>query len=155
MEKRKRKAYTEVSGEVEYSVERIVAKRIRKGKVEYELKWEGYSSSENTWERIENLVNCEKLVLEFENTHKTTQNQKLFPLGNAKKKVRRNTVPVGFDYGHEVEEILGAHKDGDELMLYVSWKGVEECSFIPASAANEKIPLMVIAFYESRIRWEL
>lgn len=33
-----------------YEVENIVNVRIRKGKKEYEVKWKGYDSAENTWE---------------------------------------------------------------------------------------------------------
>lgn len=40
----------------EYIVERILDRRIRNGKTEYYLKWEGYSSAFNSWEPIENIV---------------------------------------------------------------------------------------------------
>jgi len=49
----------------EYEVEKILAKRLtRGGKVEYLIKWAGYSSSANTWEPEENID--EDLVNEFE-----------------------------------------------------------------------------------------
>uniref|UniRef100_A0A0N4ZV43 Chromo domain-containing protein n=1 Tax=Parastrongyloides trichosuri TaxID=131310 RepID=A0A0N4ZV43_PARTI len=53
-------------GEKEYDVEDIVGRRIdRKGKVMYEIKWKGYSSSENTWEPKKNLN--PSLVKKYEN----------------------------------------------------------------------------------------
>ena len=51
--------------EEEYEVEKVVDKRIHKGKVEYLLKWKGYSSDENTWEAEESLE-CPELLQEYE-----------------------------------------------------------------------------------------
>lgn len=34
----------------EYIVERILDRRVRNGKTEYLLKWQGYSSAFNSWE---------------------------------------------------------------------------------------------------------
>uniref|UniRef100_A0A1B0DB90 Uncharacterized protein n=1 Tax=Phlebotomus papatasi TaxID=29031 RepID=A0A1B0DB90_PHLPP len=52
-------------GENEYQVESIIDRRVKKGRVEYYIKWEGYSSEENTWEPIDNL-DCQELIEEFE-----------------------------------------------------------------------------------------
>ncbi|KAL1919585.1 uncharacterized protein VTP21DRAFT_1516 [Calcarisporiella thermophila] len=55
---------------LEYAVEKIVNKRIRKvrrrRRVEYLVKWEGYSDSESTWEPKINLTNALESVLEYE-----------------------------------------------------------------------------------------
>jgi hypothetical protein len=44
-----------------------------KGRVEYLLKWKGYPSSRNTWEKAE-VMSCPELVKKFEHSrkHKTT-----------------------------------------------------------------------------------
>uniref|UniRef100_A0A1B0DAS2 Uncharacterized protein n=1 Tax=Phlebotomus papatasi TaxID=29031 RepID=A0A1B0DAS2_PHLPP len=39
-----------------YAAERIIQKRIRKGKVEYRVKWKGWSQRHNTWEPEENIL---------------------------------------------------------------------------------------------------
>ena len=51
--------------EEEYEVEKVVDKRIHKGKVEYLLKWKGYTSDDNTWE-TEDSLDCEELLQEYE-----------------------------------------------------------------------------------------
>lgn len=57
-----------------YVVERVVDKRVTDdGKIEYLLKWQGYSESENTWEPVEHL-NCKKLIEKFEQSLKPRPN---------------------------------------------------------------------------------
>ncbi|CAG5094837.1 Oidioi.mRNA.OKI2018_I69.XSR.g13904.t1.cds [Oikopleura dioica] len=64
---KKEKIYVKTKREPdEYEVEKILNKRVRLGKVEYEVKWVGYNSSENTWEEVKNLQNCPDLVKEYE-----------------------------------------------------------------------------------------
>ncbi|KAM7249034.1 hypothetical protein ACFE04_011148 [Oxalis oulophora] len=43
-------------------VEDIVDIAVRRGKVNYQVKWLGFPSSQNTWEPFENLNKCENLI---------------------------------------------------------------------------------------------
>jgi hypothetical protein len=56
----------ETSDGTEYEVEAIVAKRVRRGKREYLVKWLGYDAAENTWEPEDHLTNSSQLIRAFE-----------------------------------------------------------------------------------------
>lgn len=60
------------AGDEKFYVEKLVGKRILKsGKVEYRVKWWGWSSKSNTFESREVLMeDCPNLVRDFENSRK-------------------------------------------------------------------------------------
>jgi len=55
-----------IEGKEEFEVEKILNKRIVRGKEKFLVRWKGYMAEEDTWESRENLGNVKELVEEFE-----------------------------------------------------------------------------------------
>ncbi|XP_053685103.1 polycomb group protein Pc [Sabethes cyaneus] len=55
----------EITDDRVYAAERIMKKRVRAGKVEYLVKWKGWSTRHNTWEPEENILDI-RLIDMFE-----------------------------------------------------------------------------------------
>uniref|UniRef100_A0A8C1DSZ9 Chromobox homolog 4 (Pc class homolog, Drosophila) n=2 Tax=Cyprinus carpio TaxID=7962 RepID=A0A8C1DSZ9_CYPCA len=59
-------------GEHVFAVEGIEKKRIRKGRIEYLVKWRGWSAKYNTWEPEENILDP-RLLVAFQNRERQEQ----------------------------------------------------------------------------------
>lgn len=59
-------------GDSEYEVEKVLDSRLnkKKGTIEYLVKWEGFRSSENTWEPADNLKQCRQKLQEYRESQK-------------------------------------------------------------------------------------
>jgi hypothetical protein len=75
-----------LEGDEVWEVEEILDKRIRYNKVEYLIKWFGFDTCNNTWEKLKNLVNCEKAIAAYENSQKS----KMYKVGKTKAKSKTN-----------------------------------------------------------------
>jgi hypothetical protein len=146
----------------EYFVESILEKRIKCGKVEYFLKWKGFSDADNTWEPVENL-DCPELIEAFEAQliENSSPKRKSDLEQNLNKKKKISTIdihekemqPRGFEKNLIAEKILGATDSKGELMFLMKWKNSDEADLVPSRIANIKCPQVVIKFYEERLMW--
>ncbi|CAG9864875.1 unnamed protein product [Phyllotreta striolata] len=89
-----------------YAAERITRKRIRKGIVEYLVKWKGWSQKHNTWEPEENILD-NRLIQLFEQNHKPDGTLKRGP-----KKKQTASAPVAEDT--EDEGLRSGEESQDE-----------------------------------------
>jgi len=59
-----------IEGEEEFKVEKILNKRMVRGKEKFLVRWKGYTVEEDTWENRENLENAKGLVEEFKREYR-------------------------------------------------------------------------------------
>jgi hypothetical protein len=57
-----------IDGQEEYIVEKILDSRLFRGKLQYLIKWEGYSYQDKSWEPVDNVF-APDLIAEFHRTH--------------------------------------------------------------------------------------
>ncbi|KAL6109112.1 cbx3 [Pungitius sinensis] len=166
----------------EFVVEKIIRRRIFNGRVEYFLKWKGFTDAENTWEPQDNL-DCPELIEEFlRNTHFSEGNeeeraeQELIPKeemteqeteiscmqpqqqaqtvqSNSEPDDRQSDTPTDLSTYPEPECIIGSTDRQGELMFLVKWKNSNDVALLPAREASARCPQVVIDFYEKKLTW--
>lgn len=97
-------------GDRVYAAERIMKKRLRKGRVEYFVKWKGWSQKHSTWEPEENILDG-RLIEIFEHN----QRNDVTPHKRGPKKKEHKQTPVSTGTEREVdennEEAVESHDD--------------------------------------------
>lgn len=58
-----------------------------------------------------------------------------------------------FDNGYEAEKILGTTTTRGPLEFLIQWKGQKKQSLVKAVHANERIPQMVIEYYQRNLKF--
>uniref|UniRef100_A0A3P9MUS6 Chromobox homolog 3a (HP1 gamma homolog, Drosophila) n=1 Tax=Poecilia reticulata TaxID=8081 RepID=A0A3P9MUS6_POERE len=157
--KTKKDAQTQEEPE-EFVVEKVMDQRIVNGKVEFFLKWKGFTDADNTWEPEENL-DCPELISAFLESQKTIKEKPAAVKRKASTeegetdsaKKTETEQPRGFARNLNPEKIIGATDSSGELMFLMKWKDSDEADLVPAREANTRCPQVVIAFYEERLTW--
>ncbi|XP_036438998.1 chromobox protein homolog 3b [Colossoma macropomum] len=167
----------------EFAVEKIIRRRVNDGKVEYYLKWKGFTDAENTWEPEDNL-DCPELIEEFLRNMAVSgereDSNSLEPVIQPKeelteldadtahqqqcqsKQIESETGKPG-DHdtatandqstSPEPERIIGSTDRHGELMFLIKWKDTDDVALLSAREASARWPQMVIGFYEDKLTW--
>ncbi|CAH2040687.1 unnamed protein product, partial [Iphiclides podalirius] len=146
----------------EFSVEKVLDRRIKNGKVEYLLKWKGYSNEDNTWEPEDNL-DCPELISAYEEARlkrereaaltvtetveETPSTRKRSRRGDKKKKLEEIEKPRGLNRGLPPEKILAGQLFHGTLYFLVKWQGCLELDVVPGHSLGEAFPDFVIDYY--------
>uniref|UniRef100_A0A3B5MSQ3 Chromobox homolog 3b n=1 Tax=Xiphophorus couchianus TaxID=32473 RepID=A0A3B5MSQ3_9TELE len=148
---RKTEETTEVQ---EFVVEKIIRRRIFNGRVEYFLKWKGFTDAENTWEPEDNL-DCPGLIEEFlRDAHLPREKwQSRRRKSSVLKPDDESDAPTDLSTYLEPECIIGSTDRKGELMFLVKWKNSDEVALMPAREASARCPQVVIDFYEQKLTW--
>ena len=148
-------------------VEKVLDRRVVKGKVEYLLKWKGFSDEDNTREPEEH-PDCPDLITEFPQSRKTAHETDKSEGGKRKadfhsedkgeeskpkRKKEESEKPRGFAQGLEPERIIGATGSSGEPTSLMKWKNSGEADLVPAKEADVKCPQVVISSHEERLTW--
>jgi Chromo (CHRromatin Organisation MOdifier) domain len=96
------------SDEKEDEIEKIVDSRIENERMEYLVKWKGYSDSYNTWEPESNLANARAAIDDFERERRRQQR-----LGLPIKKSVFDCVDIDMDDGEDDEDGEDGRDDQD------------------------------------------
>uniref|UniRef100_A0A3P9L0E6 Chromobox homolog 3b n=1 Tax=Oryzias latipes TaxID=8090 RepID=A0A3P9L0E6_ORYLA len=153
----------------EFVVEKIIRRRVFNGRVEYFLKWKGFTDAENTWEPEDNL-DCPELIEEFlrnapfpEENEEEQSEQTLVPkeemteqeteIVSGDKYDEQSDAPTDLSNYLEPECIIGSTDRKGELMFLVKWKNSEDVALLPAREASTRCPQVVIDFYEQKLTW--
>eukprot|EP00262_Sarcandra_glabra_P007603 TRINITY_DN20492_c0_g1_i1.p1 TRINITY_DN20492_c0_g1~~TRINITY_DN20492_c0_g1_i1.p1 ORF type:complete len:322 (-),score=67.93 TRINITY_DN20492_c0_g1_i1:264-1229(-) len=79
-----------------YEIEDVRRKRVRKGQIQYLIKWRGWPETANTWEPLENFQSCADIIEAFEersNNSRSFRKRKRKYQSQAKKKAEESAAP--------------------------------------------------------------
>ncbi|KAM3614268.1 uncharacterized protein V6R79_011856 [Siganus canaliculatus] len=166
----------------EFAVEKIIRRRVFNGRVEYFLKWKGFTDTENTWEPEDNL-DCPELIEEFLRNSQYSEETEEEPSEHFLPKEEmmeqemeipcmpcqqqphtvqgddlepneeQSDAPTNLSTYLEPECIIGSTDRQGELVFLVKWKNSEDVALLPAREASARCPQMVIDFYERKLTW--
>lgn len=142
------------------TVEKIVGRRItNEGQVEYKIKWQGYSSSYNSWEPSTTLL-CQSLIDTFNKKIDKKFNictQKYIVTTKSTLESSENSLiyPTSNDFeNREAERVVGTSgvdSDSGEALLLVKWKDASLYGILKQSIVRQHFPQVLLDFYEDNI----
>ncbi|XP_052000147.1 chromobox protein homolog 3-like [Xyrauchen texanus] len=151
----------------EFAVDKIIRRRVNEGKVEYCLKWKGFTDAENTWEPEDNM-DCPELIEEFLRNLAVSgeTEQEGCPSLDHDVQPKQELTELDADTAHQQSQeeltersnpepdcIIGSTDRQGELMFLIKWKNSDEVTLLSAGVASQRWPQMVISFYEDKLTW--
>ncbi|CAL9705882.1 unnamed protein product [Knipowitschia caucasica] len=157
-----------------FVVERIIRRRVSNGRVEYFLKWKGFTEEDNTWEPEDNL-DCPELIEAFlvTNAHLSDNPEEEQSEVMPKEEGAEQETEISQQQTdsllqphsdlsdckplpssrQEPECIIGSTDRRGELMFLVKWKNSEDVALLSAREVSARTPQVVIDFYEQKLTW--
>ncbi|XP_042488765.1 chromo domain-containing protein LHP1-like [Macadamia integrifolia] len=112
-----------------YEIEDVRRKRVRKGQVQYLIKWRGWPEAANTWEPFENLQSCYDVIEAFEESrHTGTRKRKRksgTPHSQPKRKQRSTPNSSVVKLKETVDVLLSSTPDNTSLASLYPPEGTE------------------------------
>jgi Chromo (CHRromatin Organisation MOdifier) domain len=101
-----------------FQVEKILDHRRLHGTIYYRIRWEGYTSKDDSWQAKETL-NCNDLLKKYHDE----LNSQILKREEEKLKAQQNAKKANGEY--EVEAIIDSKKYKDKVKFRVRWKGFD------------------------------
>jgi hypothetical protein len=143
-----------------FEVERICAKKLENGITYYNVKWEGWPESTNTWEPLTHLLNVKDLVLKYDMENGNDIPEELNKQESDKESIVSIEDPYGsFENGDVPKKILKMKILDGEYLALVEWAIRPESGLKPINnyinrvVLRKKKPLLLIDYYESKMKW--
>ena len=152
--------------EEEYVVEKVLDRRVVKGKEEYLLKWKGFSDEENIlgarreprlpWPHcwVSAVTKNTRQINQKEASTKLILIRKIRGrrANQRRKKKKESEKPQGCGWGLKPEWITGDTDSSGEFMFLMKWTLMRMTWSLPKEA-NVKCAQVVVPFYEERLTW--
>lgn len=141
--------------EREYVVEKILDKKIdSKGFAKYLVKWEGFPPSENSWEPLEHLAECDKIMQNYETSRAMKLATKIRDKNGTTTVNNNRQRRPSKHRRYEVGDVMGLTEANNERYYLISLANSTQKTFIRSSLANKLFPGKVIDFYLKNLRWK-
>ena len=144
----------------EFEVEKILEKKNIQNKTYYFVKWKGYDYSQSTWEPIENLLNCDEKILEYEKSKKILEEEGII-LNEWDSKFYSNQKLKELILNNEIKRIINIREKNNILYALVEFeqnrfsKNKIPETYIPTNLLKTKKNINILNdFYESTIHFD-
>ncbi|CAI2355890.1 unnamed protein product [Caenorhabditis sp. 36 PRJEB53466] len=136
-----------------FVVEKVMDKRIsRTGKIEFLIKWEGFSQADSTWEPKENL-HCDRMIEEYEKAcsrRERHRRQNRSP-SNSPEPETSSSYNTEQLRGKVLDNIIGVTKAPGQLQILCRFTD-GTCDLVPAKEVYDRFPVHALKFYEGRLK---